>query len=133
MKQQAEHMHTRQRPVYLNLMQIRLPIMGMVSLAHRASGVLLFLVIPYAVYLLGLSLASRAGFNHVMLQLQQPWLRFVLMTVLWALAHHLFAGIRFLLIDADLGVKKSSARLSAWLVIAAEAVVVVAMIWSFWR
>jgi len=47
---------TDKRPVYLNLLKIRLPVTGMVSFAHRVSGVLLFLFIPYAVYLFDLSL-----------------------------------------------------------------------------
>jgi succinate dehydrogenase / fumarate reductase cytochrome b subunit len=125
-------MHTRQRPIYLNLLRIRLPIMGVVSLVHRASGVLLFLAIPYAVYLLGLSLTSRADFDHVVQQLEQPWLQLLLLALIWGLAHHLFAGIRFLLIDADIGVQKSSARLGAWAVIAAEIAVVAIVAWRLW-
>ncbi len=125
-------MHTRQRPLYLNMLEIRLPIMGMVSLAHRASGVLLFLAIPYAVYLLGLSLTSRTGFDSVMQQLEQPWLQCLLLALIWGLAHHLFAGIRFLLIDADIGVQKSSARFGAWAVIVAEIAVVVIVAWRLW-
>lgn len=125
-------MHTRQRPIYLNLLQIRLPIMGVVSLAHRASGVLLFLAIPYAVYLLGLSLTSPAGFDYVVQQLEQPWLQLLLLVLVWGLAHHLFAGIRFLLIDADIGVQKSGARLGAWTVIVAEILVVAIVAWRLW-
>jgi succinate dehydrogenase / fumarate reductase cytochrome b subunit len=125
-------MHTKQRPIYLNLLQIRLPIMGVVSLAHRASGVLLFLAIPYAVYLLGLSLTSRADFDHVIQQLEQPWLQLLLLALIWSLAHHLFAGIRFLLIDADIGVQKSSSRIGAWVVIAAEIAVVAVVAWRLW-
>jgi succinate dehydrogenase / fumarate reductase cytochrome b subunit len=125
-------MRTRQRPIYLNLLQIRLPIMGVISLAHRASGVLLFLAIPYAVYLLGLSVTSATDYDAVIQQLQQPWLQLLLLVLTWGLAHHLFAGIRFLLIDADIGVQKSSARLGAWGVIAAEIVVVALVAWRCW-
>jgi succinate dehydrogenase / fumarate reductase cytochrome b subunit len=106
--------------------------MGVVSLAHRASGVLLFLAIPYAVHLLGLSLTSRADFDHVIRQLEQPWLQLLLLALTWGLAHHLFAGIRFLLIDADIGVQKASARTGAWAVIAAEIAVVAVVAWRLW-
>ncbi|MDE2090071.1 MAG: succinate dehydrogenase, cytochrome b556 subunit, partial [Gammaproteobacteria bacterium] len=34
----------------------------------------------------------------------------------WALVHHLLAGLRFLLIDVDMGVQLRAARISAWLV-----------------
>lgn len=125
-------MRTRQRPIYLNLLQIRLPIMGVVSLAHRASGALLFLAIPYAVYLLGLSVSSAADYDAVIQQLQQPWLQLLLLALIWGLAHHLFAGIRFLLIDADIGVQLASARLGAWGVVVAEIIVVAVVAWKLW-
>jgi succinate dehydrogenase / fumarate reductase cytochrome b subunit len=120
------------RPIYLNLFKIRLPITGMVSLAHRASGVLLFLAIPLAAYLLGLSVTSSADFDTVIDLLQQPLMKFLILALIWGLAHHLFAGIRFLLIDADIGVGKSSATLGAWLVIAAELIVVAGFVYGFW-
>ena len=50
------------RPVYLNLIQIRLPMAGFMSILHRVSGLFLFLAIPPLLYLLDLSLASPAGF-----------------------------------------------------------------------
>lgn len=108
------------RPVYLNLIKIRLPIAGMVSLAHRASGILLFIAIPFAIYLLDLSILSSAGFDEVMLILQTPLVQLVGVMLFWSLAHHFFAGIRFLLIDADVGVDKVPARVGAWAVIVAE-------------
>lgn len=110
------------RPVYLNLIKIRLPVAGMVSLAHRGTGVLLFLALPFAVYLLDLSLESEQGFEAVQQLLKQPILLLLQFLLLWSMAHHFFAGIRFLLIDAEIGVDKSQARLGAWLVFLAGAV-----------
>ena len=108
------------RPVYLNLLKIRLPVMGMVSLAHRASGLLLFLAIPFSIYLLDLSVVSEADFASVLELLNHPFILLLELALLWSLAHHFFAGIRFLLIDADIGVDKQSSRNGAWLVIIAE-------------
>lgn len=125
-------MRASQRPVYLNLLQIRQPITALVSLAHRASGVLLFLAIPYAAYLLGLSVTSSEAFEHVLGLLQQPWLKLLALALIWGLAHHLFAGIRFLLIDADIGVQKPSAIMGAWLVLAAEIIVVAVSAVGLW-
>lgn len=112
------------RPVYLNLFKIRLPISGIVSLAHRASGILLFMAIPFAVYLLDISVISSVGFSEVMAILQQPLVLLLEVLLVWALAHHFFAGIRFLLIDADIGVEMPQAKYGAWLVVLAECVVV---------
>jgi succinate dehydrogenase / fumarate reductase cytochrome b subunit len=121
------------RPVYLNLFKIRLPVMGFVSLAHRASGVLLFIAIPFVIYLLDLSVISSEGFDRVMELLKQPYVQLIEISLVWALAHHFFAGIRFLLIDADIGVEIKPARYSAWTVLLAELLVVAAFICELTR
>ena len=110
------------RPVYLNLIKIRLPLPGLISFAHRITGVLLFLFIPFAVYLFDLSIHSQQSFEQARQLLHQPLMQIVLILILWSIAHHFFAGIRFLLIDAEIGVEKSQSRIGAWLVLVAEAV-----------
>lgn len=116
------------RPVYLNLLKIRLPLTGIVSFAHRITGVLLFLAIPYAVYLLDLSISSEQTFLKMQQILDQPIMLIVQILLLWSLAHHFFAGIRFLLIDAEIGIEKSQARIGAWLVLVAETVTLLAIV-----
>lgn len=126
----AKTMSRGKRPVYLNLFKIRLPVAGMVSLAHRASGILMFLAMPFIVYLLDLSVQSSEGFELAMSTLQQPVLVAVQIVFVWALVHHLLAGIRFLFIDADLGIEKHSANITAWLVMSLTACVVLgALLW----
>ncbi len=119
---------TDNRPVYLNLIKIRLPLAGMVSFAHRISGVLLFLLLPFSVYLLDLSVQSAESFSAVKQLLDQPLMLLVQVLLLWSITHHFFAGIRFLLIDAEIGVEKAQARLGAWLVFLAEAITIVLLI-----
>ena len=119
---------TDNRPVYLNLIKIRLPLAGIVSFAHRISGVLLFLFLPFSVYLLDLSVQSAESFSAVKQLLNQPLMLMVQMLVLWSITHHFFAGIRFLLIDAEIGVEKSQARIGSWLVFLAEAIAIVLII-----
>jgi succinate dehydrogenase / fumarate reductase cytochrome b subunit len=119
---------TDQRPVYLNLVKIRLPLPGIVSFAHRITGVILFLSLPFAVYLLDLSVESEQSFAEVQQILKQPVMLFVQILLLWSLAHHFFAGIRFLLIDAEIGVEKSQARLGSWLVLLAEVLALLAIV-----
>lgn len=109
------------RPVYLNLFKIRLPVAGMVSLAHRASGILMFLAMPFIVYLLDLSVQSKQGFEQAITMLQHPLVMAAEIVFVWALAHHLFAGIRFLLIDADIFIDKKPATITAWLVMSLAA------------
>lgn len=110
------------RPFYLNLFKIKLPIPGMVSIFHRITGVLMFLALPFAVYLLDLSLQGESGFEQVGALLDLPFIQFLCLVFLWSLFHHLFAGIRFLLIDFDIAVDKRPSQITAWLVFIAEAV-----------
>jgi len=109
-------MISARRPKYLNLIRIRLPIPGVVSFAHRVSGVLMFLAIPFMVYLLHLSASGQEGFVQSQNLLQLPVVKLILLLLAWSIYHHLFAGIRYLLIDVDVGVKKPAARASAMLV-----------------
>ena len=109
-------MNQKPRPVFLNLIQIRLPISGLVSILHRLSGLLLFLSIPVILYLLQLVLAGEAGYQQVVGLLSNPVLILICFILLWTLSHHLLAGIRFLLLDVHLGVDAPVSRYTAWLV-----------------
>lgn len=110
-----------QPPKYLNLLQIRLPLAGVASILHRISGVFLFLALPFSLYVLEQSLASAASFQSIQAYLQQPLLVIFSSLVIMALIYHLIAGIRYLLIDLDFCVDRSSSYLSAIWVIAAAA------------
>ena len=111
-------MQSGQRPKYLNLIQIRLPIPGIVSIAHRISGILMFLAIPFIAYTLHVSVRDEAGFLEISMLMDNIVIKLALFILLWSLLHHLFAGIRYLFIDADVGVHKQSARASAAMVMA---------------
>lgn len=106
----------KNRPVFLNLFKIRMPIMALVSIAHRFSGILLTLLIPAAIYLFTTSLNSEVGYQYVLALFDNNIIRGVFVFLVWALALHFFAGLRFLFIDLDIGVIKPRARQSAWLV-----------------
>ncbi len=125
-------MNKNQRPVFLNLTKIRLPVTGMVSIFHRLSGLLLATCIPLLIYLFDLSLRSPQGFAEVQQLLQSPLLKLVLTVGAWALSHHLIAGIRFLLIDIDIGILKTSARRSAWITHALTALILSIAIVVIW-
>ncbi|VAX03362.1 Succinate dehydrogenase cytochrome b-556 subunit [hydrothermal vent metagenome] len=107
---------TDSRPVFLNLLRIRQPVMAVVSIFHRISGVLMILALPGLVYLLNLSLSNQAGFSQVADLLTSPVLKLLAVLLGWALTHHILAGIRFMLLDFDLGIDRAVARKTAWLV-----------------
>lgn len=119
----------RAAPVYLNLFRIRLPVGAVTSIAHRISGILLFLSIPPLIYLLDLSLQGPAGFAAATGHLQSTWFRLGSALVAWSLCHHMLSGVRFLLLDIGAGVELRHARLSAWLVNILGLCMVLAYLW----
>jgi succinate dehydrogenase / fumarate reductase cytochrome b subunit len=121
---------TVKRPVYLNLIKIRLPVTGMVSIAHRVSGFLLFLSIPFSIYLLDLSVTSSQGYEQSVQLLQHPVIQILLLFLVWALLHHLLAGVRYLLLDFDIAIDKAASKMTAWTVIAAEVCIMAVYVWG---
>lgn len=104
------------RPVFLNLLRIRQPVTAVVSILHRISGFLLVLLLPVCIYLLQLSLHSPEGFSQVIAILDHQLARVAGVFVCWLFAHHFLAGIRFLFLDFDVGITRTSARKTAWVV-----------------
>lgn len=107
---------TKDRPIYLKLHRIHLPVTAVTSLAHRLSGLLLSFSIPGVLYLLHQSLQGPVAYEQVLVWLENPMLKLWLVVFGWSLAHHLLAGVRFLFLDMDYGVDLRRARTSAWLV-----------------
>lgn len=111
------------RPVYRNiglssiLFTYRLPLAGRVSILHRASGMLLFLALPFLLYLFEQSLVSVSTFETFR-ELISHWLvKLVLLVLLWGYLHHFAAGVRHLLMDLHIGVDKDAGRRSALVVL----------------
>jgi succinate dehydrogenase / fumarate reductase cytochrome b subunit len=119
----------RSAPVYLNLIRIHFPVGAVTSIAHRVSGVLMFLSIPLLVYLLDLSLQGPAEFAIVTGYLQATWIRLGSVLLAWSLFHHLLSGIRFLLLDIAAGIELRRARFSAWLVNLLALLLALAYLW----
>ena len=105
-----------QRPKFLNLLKIHLPVTGVASFAHRVSGAILFISLPFWVYVFSLSLHNAAAFQQALDLLTTPWLKLLLLIPAWSVVHHLFAGIRFLLLDIHIWNSLARARASAWVV-----------------
>ena len=102
------------RPVFLNLTQIQMPVGALTSIGHRLTGVLLAVSVPLCVYLVDRSLQGQQGFEQVRALLDHGVFKIVVILMIWALAHHLLAGVRHLLTDFNVGSTLLSARRSAW-------------------
>lgn len=90
----------KNRPVNLDLRQFKFPLTAIASIIHRITGVLLFAGIPFVLYAFSKALESEASFSQV----QDHWLSHPLgQTITWlllsAMAFHLCAGIKHMLMD----------------------------------
>jgi len=123
----------KQRPKYYDLNLLHLPAPGIVSIFHRISGLLLFLVgVPALLAALAATLESESAWNAWRSALANPLAKLALIGATWLYVHHFIAGIRYLLLDLHLGVHKAPAQASAKLVLALGAAVTLVIAWRVW-
>jgi succinate dehydrogenase / fumarate reductase cytochrome b subunit len=113
------------RPVYRNIhvtqiVKYRLPPAGIVSIGHRVSGVLMFLLLPFVVWLFDVSLSSEVSYERFSsayaagIGLLPAWLvKLVTLGLVWAYLHHFVAGVRHLWMDATHSVSMEFGKSSA--------------------
>ncbi|MEK9951397.1 MAG: succinate dehydrogenase, cytochrome b556 subunit [Curvibacter sp.] len=115
-----------QRPEFRNIHALkdlpsyRLPPAGWVSILHRVSGALMFLLLPFIIWLFDTSLSSEYSFARfsaafsVGLGFVPGWfVKLVALALIWAYLHHIIAGLRHLWMDATHAVSKEFGRSSA--------------------
>ena len=91
-----------------------MPLPGIVSILHRASGALLVLAgIPLLLYAVSASLASPEAYAAMKATFSYPVAKLGLILLLWAYLHHFCAGIRYLLLDIHRGIELEPARRSS--------------------
>lgn len=104
------------RPVFLDPTQLQMPVGALTSILHRVNGILLAAGVPVGVYLLDRSLRDEQAFAEVRGLLDHGVVKGLLVALVWALAHHVMAGVRHLLTAFNVGSPLQAARRSAWLV-----------------
>ena len=116
----------KKRPEFRNINALsdlptyRLPAAGIVSILHRISGAVMFLLLPLIVWLFDTSVSSeisfakfKAAFN-VGIGIAPGWLvKLVVLAIIWAYLHHLIAGVRHLYMDVQHAVSKEFGKSSA--------------------
>ncbi|MEA9601590.1 succinate dehydrogenase, cytochrome b556 subunit [Polynucleobacter sp. MG-28-Ekke-A2] len=108
----------KDRPVYRNiglaqLIKYRLPWAGKVSILHRISGAAMFLLLPFILYLFDQSLASELSYQKFQAFTGNILVKIICLGLIWCFLHHFCTGIRYLLLDLEIGVEKSEANRSA--------------------
>lgn len=123
---------SKQRPRYLNLFQIRLPVPAFISIMHRVSGAALFLFIPFLLTMFELSLESTQTFLRFKLVFSHWAIKLVMIGLIWAYLHHLLAGLRHLALDLHYGGELPAARATSWVVLAGGIVLTLIIAVKIW-
>ncbi|MCY7315162.1 MAG: succinate dehydrogenase, cytochrome b556 subunit [Rubrivivax sp.] len=123
---------SRQRPGtmrLLNATQYRLPPAGWVSILHRLSGGLMFVLLPLVIWLFDMSLTSEISFGVFSsafvagIGFVPAWLlKIVVLALIWAYLFHFVAGVRHLWMDMTHSVSYQQGRISAWITLVSTAV-----------
>ena len=82
-------------------MSYRLPLAAKVSILHRVSGALLFVFLPFLLYLFDQSLTSEISFETFKLFLSNIIVKLITLVLAWAFLFHFCAGIRHLVMDTN--------------------------------
>lgn len=113
------------RPVFTNIhvtqiVSYRLPPAGIVSILHRVSGLLMFLLLPFVVWMLDNSLSTEISFDAFtnvfvagVAGIPGWFVKLVALGLIWAYLHHFIAGVRHLWMDATHSVSKAQGHNSA--------------------
>ncbi|MFO1227462.1 succinate dehydrogenase, cytochrome b556 subunit [Roseateles sp.] len=116
---------TKARPVYRNIhvtqiLSYRLPPAGVVSILHRISGMLIFVLLPFVVWMFDASLSSEIsydGFTNIFVAgvagTPAWFVKLVVLGLTWGYLHHFCAGVRHLWMDATHSVSKQQGHSSA--------------------
>lgn len=123
----------KNRPVNLELSTISFPITAIVSILHRVSGAALLGGILVLMWMLDASLSSEESFESMANLLGHPVAQVVVWLVLVALAYHLLAGVRHLIMDMNIGEGLKAGRASAAAVLVLSVVLAIAAgVWILW-
>lgn len=87
--------------VFTDLPKYRLPVAGIVSILHRISGFLMFLLLPFIIWMFDSSISSEISFDKFARAFDLLWVKLVAFALIWAYLHHFIAGVRHLWMDVS--------------------------------
>jgi len=116
----------------IEALQYRLPIAGVVSILHRGSGMLMFFLLPFVIWLFDKSVTSEISYDTFASAfvagigpVPGVLIKLVVLALIWAYLFHAIAGLRHLWMDATHSVSKSQGRSSAIVTVALSTVLTV--------
>jgi len=118
---------SKKRPVYLGTDAfLGLPITAMTSISHRISGVVIFAAIPILLFMLSMSLDSKASFMELKYLMSGFFAKLVLWAIVSAFTFHTLAGFRHLLMDMGIGESLQGGKAGSVIVLVLSALLIVA-------
>jgi len=96
-----------------DILRYRLPAAGVVSILHRVSGAMMFLLLPFILYIFDLSITSEISFTYLQGFVSHWFVKLLILGLSWAYLHHFCAGVRHLIMDAHIGLTKEASAKSA--------------------
>lgn len=120
--------NTHNRPLSPHLQVYKLPLTGMLSITHRATGVVLAIGTLLVTYWLAAIAGGEESFNSANAILGSWFGKLVLFGWTWALFYHLSNGIRHLLWDIGFGFEIPTANLTSKIVVGASFVLTI-LLW----
>ncbi len=112
----------------------RLPLAGLVSILHRASGLLMFVLLPFIIWMFDTSLSSEITYSQFTSVFSAGagvlpgwFFKLIALALIWAYLHHLIAGLRHLWMDATHAVTLQFGRSSAIVTLAVSVVLTLAL------
>ena len=128
---------TRSRPGTMRLvdaLQYRLPLAGVVSILHRASGGIMFVLLPLVIWFFDTSVTSEVSYESFTsafgagIGVVPGWfIKLLALALIWSYLHHIIAGVRHLWMDATHSVTKEQGRSSAVVTLGLSLVLTVAL------
>jgi succinate dehydrogenase / fumarate reductase, cytochrome b subunit len=127
----------KQRPGTMRLvdaMKYRLPLAGVVSILHRVSGAMMFVLLPLLIWLFDTSVTSEASFEVFRSAFVSGigfvpgiLVKLVALALIWAFLHHFIAGVRHLWMDMTHSVTKQQGHSSAVFTLASSLLLTAAL------
>ena len=118
----------------IEALQYRLPLAGVVSILHRVSGMLMFFLLPFIVWMFDASVTSEVSYDAFTSAfvagigpLPGFFVKLVALALIWAYLHHAVAGVRHLWMDATHSVSKQQGHSSAVATFAISIVLTIAL------
>lgn len=102
----------KSKPKNLNFFTMRFPLPAIASILHRLSGLVLFLLLPFLLWLLQYSLTDE-GFQTIRHTVHSRSIKCLIWLILFAFLYHLLAGVRHLLADGHIGTSRLGGKMSA--------------------